>query len=298
MKRQKYLYFIGLCLIIILISTGIVSGKTEEPNAILISWDGVSKDPLLELMDSGKLQNLTGIYKNGSFVNLSITDHFPDTMSGHAQMLTGYPPEITGVFKSMRYKEIPSGLTLFERLEDNLGDETIFTGIIASQEKSLGSLHGLPFYHAGKIVDYHYDKNSDAGLVGSVATEAVHHFANQGRFFIFIHFRDAADSGYAFGAGTQKQLDQIINVDAGTGMILNAVRDAGVAENTMIFITTDHGFNSGQTDNAGQNDLWLITNEPGLNETGDQKDIVPTVLQKMGVPFENITPVYPGISLI
>ncbi|NLV27988.1 MAG: sulfatase-like hydrolase/transferase [Methanomicrobiales archaeon] len=280
------------------IGISIVTGDTDQQNVILISWDGISRDTLEYLIDSGNLEHLSGILENGSFVNISITDHFPDTLSGHAQILTGYSPEISGVFKSMRYKEIPEGYTVFERLKEFAGDDGISTVIIASQERSLGPLKGLPFYHAGKVVDYYYDQNSDAGLLGTVVSEALYHFAQKGRFFMFVHFRDAADAGYAFGAGTKKQEDSIQSIDASLGEILKTIQKAGIMEKTAIYITTDHGFNTGQKDYTGQANLWLVANEPGLNMNGDQKDIALTILKKFQVPYENITPHYPGEPLI
>lgn len=278
-------------------SSGIVSGEMYKQNCILISWDGVSKDTLQNLLETNELKNLSSLLDKGSFVNISITDHFPDTISGHAEMLTGYPPEITGVYKSMQYKEIPEGLTVFERLEEN-PKRKINTAIIVSQKQNLGPIKGLPFYHAGSVVDYYYDRSSDAGLLGSVASEAVHHFEKEGRFFIFIQFKDAANSGNAFKAGSEKQIESIIKIDEGTGMIINAVKDAGITKNTTIFLTTDTGFNTGQKDNSGQTNIWLISNEPDYNKTGDQKDIAPTILNRMGIQYENLTPEYPGNSLI
>jgi hypothetical protein len=129
------------------------SGSLYPHGVVLISWDGVSKSILLDLLEKNSLPNLSSLVKKGSFVNISITDHYPDTMAGHAQILTGYSPEQTGVFKSMRYGEIPEGLTIFERLEDAFGPENISTVIVASQERSLGTVKGLPFFHAGNVVD-------------------------------------------------------------------------------------------------------------------------------------------------
>jgi predicted AlkP superfamily pyrophosphatase or phosphodiesterase len=287
------------CILLFMLMTGTISAAPAGmDNAILISWDGISKDTLQDLLQAGSLPNLSTLAQKGSFINITISDHFPDTMAGHAQILTGYPPEQTNVFKSMRYGEIPHGLTIFERLEETLGSDSISTVIVASQERSLGTIKGLPFYHAGKIVDYYYDRNSDAGLVGSVATEAVCHFAPKGRFFIFVHFRDAADAGYAYGAESPEQIAAIKKIDDATGMILNALQDPGVEKNTVLYVTTDHGFNTGPKDHTGQISLWMITSEPGYNLTGDQKDIAPTVLKRLGVQYENVTPRYPGKALI
>lgn len=298
LNRHLFVLAILAVCVVLVLPAGASPQLNKNPNIVLISWDGISRDTLQDLLDSGQLTTLPALLEKGDFINISITDHYPDTMAGHAEILTGYPPDITGVFKSMRYEEIPAGLTVFERLEDALGADAIRTAIIASQERSVGSLPGLPFFNAGKVVDYYYDQNSDAGLVGSVASEAVYQFAGVGRFLIFAHFRDAADAGYAYGAGSPEQNRAIMTIDEGTGMILKAVEDAGVLDNTVIYITTDHGFNTGPKDLTGQTNLWMVTSEPGYTLTGDQKDISPTIMTRMGVSFENLTPGYTGRSLI
>jgi predicted AlkP superfamily pyrophosphatase or phosphodiesterase len=286
-------------ILIFILSIEMGSAASPDPyGVILISWDGISKDTLENLLEGDGLPHLTNLLENGTIINISITDHYPDSMAGHAQILTGYSPEQTGVFKSMRYGEIPLGMTVFERLEDTLGSDNISTAIVASQEKSLGTLKGLPFYHAGRVVDYYYGRNSDAGLVGSVASESVYHFGSLGRFFIFAHFRDAADAGYAYGAGSPEQIAAIREIDEATGMILQALDDLGISDKTVLYVTTDHGFNTGPKDHTGQISLWMVTNEPGYNLTGDQKDIVPTVLKRLGVPYHEMNPPYNATALI
>lgn len=138
-----------LTIFLLLVQCPCAAADTAHPDGfVLISWDGVSTDTLQTLLEKDAIPNLSSILKSGSFVNISITDHYPDTMAGHAQILTGYSPEITGVFKSMRYSEIPHGYTVFERLEESFGQDNFSTAIIASQERSLESLKGLSFFHA------------------------------------------------------------------------------------------------------------------------------------------------------
>ena len=293
MRKNVFVLFLLLITIF-----GTVSSAPSDPQGIvLISWDGISKDTLQDLLDTDSLPHLSSLLKTGSFINISITDHYPDTMAGHAQILTGYSPEQTGVFKSMRYGEIPHGMTVFERLEDSLGSDNISTAIVASQERSLGTLKGLPFYHAGKVVDYYYDRNSDAGLVGSVASESVYHFGSLGRFFVFAHFRDAADAGYAYGAGSPEQIAAIREIDEATGSILQALDDLGISDKTVLYVTTDHGFNTGPKDHTGQISLWMVTNEPGYNQSGDKKDISPTVMKRFGVSYHEMNPPYNTTAL-
>lgn len=274
-----------------------VVADNAQKGVILISWDGVQKDTLQTLLSEGRLGNLSSILEKGSFINMSYTDHYADTTAAHAEMLTGYPPEITGIYKSMRYKEIPKDLTLFERLESFFGQENISTVIIASKEKNMGTYIGLPFYQASKVVDYYHDQDGDARLTGAIATEAVYYYAKDKPFFIFINLKDADEAGHSFSSSSPQYTQGIINDDRGTGMILQALQEMGIGDKADILITTDHGFRILDQEINGDNDIWMITNKPGYNLTGDQKDIVPTIFHDLGVDYTSMKPSYPGQSL-
>ncbi|NPV54440.1 MAG: sulfatase-like hydrolase/transferase [Firmicutes bacterium] len=107
-------------------------------NAVLISWDGVQRDHLRELLDAGQLPNLKALIAEGTIVGIDVT-HKADTKAGHAQMLTGYGPEVTGVYSNSVYQPIPKGYTIFERLEDAFGKDNIATIMITGKGGNLGS---------------------------------------------------------------------------------------------------------------------------------------------------------------
>jgi arylsulfatase A-like enzyme len=89
----------------------------------------------------------------------------------------------------------------------------------------------------------------------------------------------------------------IKKIDDATGMILNALENLDLDEKTTVLITTDHGVDTGSHALTDENSVWMITNEQGYCQAGDQKDIVPTILKRMGLEYTNIKPAYPGKSL-
>jgi len=58
-------------------------------------------------------------------------------------------------------------------------------------------------------------------------------------YFMQLDFIDAA--GHSHGYGSQKYLEQITATDAHVGMVLDAIRDSGVFDESLIILLSDHG---------------------------------------------------------
>ncbi|WP_144551146.1 Ig-like domain-containing protein [Bacillus mycoides] len=57
----------------------------------------------------------------------------------------------------------------------------------------------------------------------------------------FIHFDDIDGAGHSQGYGSQAYMKQIEKTDKNVGIVLDAIRDAGLLEDSLIIMTTDHG---------------------------------------------------------
>ncbi|MFQ6088305.1 MAG: alkaline phosphatase family protein, partial [Candidatus Methanofastidiosia archaeon] len=102
-----------LILVLLIYQTGCLDFEERHVESlILLSWDGVQRDHLYELLERGELSNLATLIEEGSIVDIEITDHLTDTKAGHTQMLTGYSPDETGVYSNNIFKPIPEGLTI------------------------------------------------------------------------------------------------------------------------------------------------------------------------------------------
>jgi len=110
-----------------------------QRNAILFSWDGVQRDHLNECLARNELPNLSALIAEGKMVKIEVTNHKTDTKAGHTQMLTGYDPDVTGVFSNGKFKAIPEGLSIFERLEKRFGDDNITTLMVTAKTHHVGS---------------------------------------------------------------------------------------------------------------------------------------------------------------
>lgn len=366
--------------------------QTQEPvkNAILISWDGVQREHLRELLEAGKLPNLKALIDEGTIVEIDVT-HKTDTKAGHAEMLTGYGPEVTGVHSNSVYQPIPKGYTIFERLEEVLGSDNIATIMITGKAGNLGSRGpepakaaalresglrlkpgeldqvrskvlarlkevfgddkvgraiiwymvngtrlagrelplrlgkkvpmesrglqmvrkrplfdlmkkrpdarvllggrpGEPYFNAKPVIDLTYlDEARAAEEVGKLALESLLKYG-KGRFFAFYHFSDPDHAGHKYGENSSEYSNAIITADSWLGKLVDKLKELGIYEETRIYVTADHGFDEGKTSHAYAPYVFLATNDSAIKSRGDQRDIVPTVLTRMGVDISRFNP--------
>jgi choline-sulfatase len=89
-------------------------------------------------------------------------------------------------------------------------------------------------------------------------------------------------------------------VDSQIGRLLDALKDSGNAENTIVVVWSDHGWHLGEKGITGKTTLWerttrvpLIFAGPGItknarcNETVELLDIYPTLVALCGLPERN-----------
>ncbi|MCU5376637.1 Ig-like domain-containing protein [Bacillus cereus] len=57
----------------------------------------------------------------------------------------------------------------------------------------------------------------------------------------FIHFDDIDGAGHSKGYGSPAYMQQIEKTDKNVGIVLDAIRDAGLLDDSLIIMTTDHG---------------------------------------------------------
>jgi ABC-type nitrate/sulfonate/bicarbonate transport system substrate-binding protein len=104
-----------------------------------VGWDGVERSRLYELLDREKLPHLAQLVKEGSLIDIPVTTGTTQTKPGWAEILTGYGPEVTGVYSNVDYAPVPQGYTIFERLQDYFGKENIVTLFLTGKVSNTGT---------------------------------------------------------------------------------------------------------------------------------------------------------------
>jgi hypothetical protein len=304
----------------------------EEPvrRAILIGWDGADRDRIREYMKAGDLPALQGLADRGTIVSIDIL-RTTDTKAGWTQILTGYEPEKTGVFNNWRYRPIPRGYTVFERLKEvygpdfltiavigkhnNLGcegpkmipssgkkkpkkvkDQNKEIKIVEKEGKKYESIPGKPYFFTAKSMDVFENGLRKDKKVGTRALELLdqHHHED---FFIFVHFAEIDTKGHHTGEGSAKQRQAYISADTWTGRILERLEELGIADETYVYVTSDHGFDKGQKQHKDAPYVFLATNDPNVVRRGERADIAPTMLESLGIDPSTIDPPLDGHPL-
>jgi len=284
-----------LCIIIpcmLLLSIANCS-SVQSPNVILISWDGVQREHLYNMLEEGKLPNLQSLIWEGGVADITVTDHTTDTKAGHSEMLSGYPPRITGVYNNKRFKPIPKGYTIFERLEKYSGGK-IVTVMLTGKTHHLGGEKGEPYFITKRYIDVFDSNAAPATVVGPKALNYIEKYKNR-QFFFFFHFSDPDSNGHKYGENSTQYENGIMACDLWLGKIIASLKEKGIYENTIIYVTADHGFDEGKKTHSNAPYVFIASNRKVRG--GDQKDIVPTILKDFGISISEMKPRLPGKSL-
>ncbi|MBC7319549.1 alkaline phosphatase family protein [bacterium] len=300
-------------------------------NVILIGWDGAQRNHIKECLERDELPNLKKLISEGTIVAIDIL-RTTDTKAGWAQILTGYEPEKTGVYSNSRYQPIPKGYTIFERLEEHFGKDNFYTVAIISKKNNLGISppkkiplkkvlkknklvnipqrniieengvkyvldKGEPYYYTKDSLDLFVNGLGEDRNVGTKALEALEKYKDK-PFFFFIHFGEIDAKGHKFGENSKEYNSAIISADYWLGKIIEKLKELGLYEDTLIYVTADHGFDEGEKTHSSAPYVFLATNDRGVMRRGRREDITPTILERFGIDTTKLSPPLDGHSLL
>jgi hypothetical protein len=302
-------------------------------NIILIGWDGTDRDTLMNLMETGKLPNLKMVMQAGSLVKTEITTGKTETKPGWAEILTGYSSKTVGVIDNRRqYQPIPKGQTIFERLKETFKDSNFKTVFLAGKRQNLGargphriwvygpregwdleefwgklnppppsneilSFTGEPYFLTKSSLNVYQNGLGTGETVVQKAQECLNRY-KKSRFFMFLHFREPDEEGHLFGGYSAEYTGDILKDDRWLGMIITTLKNLGIYEKTLLYISTDHGFDIKGNRHLYEPHTFLVTNDPEVTrKTGDRKDIAPTILSRYGINLKMINPPLEGSPL-
>jgi hypothetical protein len=287
---------------------------TTEKNVILIGWDAALREDVFWLLNQGLLPNLEALGRSGALVNVTVSDHRTDTKAGWTQILTGYRWRKTGIFSNTYwFHSIPLGYTIPERLENHFGKDQIVTGFIVGKLNHMEVVNGTGSCPAGNFthqapyanfpsqLDVVSNGERDATVVGSLDLQFIENNTSN-HFFAFLHFADVDNAGHNSlgGENSTMYLDAIVKCDYWLGRILGELNALNMTQNTLIYVTADHGFDVpyGLSHNFAPN-IFLATNDSDvMRNWGDQVDIAPTIYYGLGLWNKlDFTPALDGYPL-
>jgi hypothetical protein len=325
------------------IAAGAQAAADKPRNIILIGWDGAQRAHLKECLARQELPNLTRLTAEGTLVAIDIT-RVTDTKAGWAQILSGYEPETSGVYSNGRFRPIPKGLTVFERLEKEFGKRKFVTVAVIGKKGNVGAagprkkriqrnrgrkanrqqqanrqgkkkwkkppgakmivedgvkywaIPGEPFFIAQDSMEAYENGLGQDKNVGAKALSYLEKYKDK-PFFFFVHVAEVDHKGHKFGENSKQYNDAIISADTWTGKIMDKLKELGLYEKTLIYVTADHGFDEGLKKHSDAPYVFLGTNDPKVIRRGERCDVAPTILSRFGLDLARLDPPLDGISL-
>jgi hypothetical protein len=155
---------------------------------------------------------------------------------------------------------------------------------------------GKPYFNTKDQLDVFINGLQQNEAVLSKALEYLEKYKNK-RMFFFIHFAEPDHVGHAHGEDSKEYTGGIISDDECTGKILAKLKELGLYDKTLVYITADHGFDEGGKGHRDAPYVFLATNDRAVVRRGFRTDITPTILKRFGVDLTKIDPPLDGRPL-
>jgi len=124
----------------VLSAAPVLAADDGPRNVILIGWDGAQRAHVQECLARGELPTLKKLSEQGALVDIDVVNGATDTKAGWSQILTGYNPEVTGVYSNGKYRDVPKGLSVFERLEEHFMADMFVTVAVIGKSAHCGEI--------------------------------------------------------------------------------------------------------------------------------------------------------------
>ncbi|HEX8913208.1 MAG TPA: alkaline phosphatase family protein, partial [Humisphaera sp.] len=228
--------------------------------------------------------HMAELLDEGTFTLWARTSDLPYTLPSHVSMMTGVRPTRHGIeeneYRLDRYPQFP---TIFEAAHE----KGLTTAFVAGKSK-------LKVLCKPGSIDHDFVEDQDDE---KVAERAVRVLRDQKPNLLVVHFRGCDYAGHFHEWGSPQQLAALRDIDAGVGQILRAVEAGGMAGETAVLLTADHG-GAGIThweDHRGSTIPWVIRG-PGIRRQFDldrlgsrtpvkTEDTFATVVALLGLPM-------------
>ena len=204
-------------------------------HVVIIGVDGLSPDGIRK----AKTPTLNRMMKEGAFT-LHARGVMPTVSSPNwASMIMGAGPEQHGVTSN----EWEPGKGSIKPTA--VGTEGIFPtifGVLRSQQSSakIAVFHdwdGFGRLFERKAVDQIEDSDGPVKAI----EHAVAYVKKERPRLTFIHLDHVDDAGHTHGHGTPEYYASVAEADRLIGLVLRGLDDAGIADRTILLVTSDHG---------------------------------------------------------
>lgn len=227
------------CLSLLAAALSVLAPANAEPrragHVIVIGVDGLSPDGVIK----AETPVLDDMMAKGSW-SLHARGVLPTTSGANwASIITGAGPEQHGVTSNdwqVGEFNFPTSVTgsggFFPSIFQVLTDQ--------NPELEIGSIYNWDGF--GNLYDHRFVDYDVHGADEDRTTDlAVDYIKARRPDFLFVHLDHVDHAGHADGHGTPHYYEAVTKADALIGRIRQATVEAGIAEDTVILVTSDHG---------------------------------------------------------
>jgi len=261
---RRLIAFLGAC-----ICAMTALGAPRADHVFIISIDG-GKPAVIQQSDMPVLRQ---IVSEGAHTWKARTIFPSKTLPSHTSMLTGVDPK--------KHKVLWNDWTPKKGM---IRSPSVFTEAKSANLSTAMFVGKAKFRHflvPGMVDEFGYNQDHAAEvtkvvagqktavkegtvLAKYVAQDAARYILEKKPDLCFIHFTDTDDYGHKYGWGSPQQMKAFANVDAALGVVIKAIQQAGIASQSVVIITADHG---GHAKTHGLNTLddmtipWIVWGE-------------------------------------
>lgn len=233
------------------------SQAQAQRRVVVIGLDGLSSDGIRQ----AKTPVLDSLMKNGSY-SLSAKAVYPSSSSPNwASMITGTSPAHHEIW-SNDWKRVDISKKTYCGGKRGQLFPTIFRAI-REQNKEATIACFYDWDDFGRLVeDDVCTVKEDRKGEDDTAKRAATYIAAHAPLFTFIHLDHVDHAGHESGHGTPDYYNSVRKADLLIGLLMDAVRASGKADETVVLITADHGgINKGHGGNseAEMTIPWIIS---------------------------------------
>jgi LysM repeat protein len=263
-------------------------GQSRLKNLIIVIWDGTQRAHLTEMLDRGELPNLKAFINRNQILLMPIINSATCQPGSGAGYRTETGPANSAIATGLGYRgmanwsnadphPIPDGLTLWEWFKGR----GYASGIVSSKDTKFWPLP--PLRNARPEIDYWMVGEQPQSWVTDNALQFIRTHARS-HFFLWVHYKEPDTLGHRAGENSAEYSQSLVIDDQELGRLIGELRDQAIEGDTLLVLTTDHGFNEGgfqhDTCTADTKNLFLATSKNGTGLFGcirSQTDIAPCI---------------------
>jgi predicted AlkP superfamily pyrophosphatase or phosphodiesterase len=270
-KQYKSMNKRILCCIVIMFACYLQSFSQQKiKHVVLIGVDGMGA----YAFKKAQLPVMQSMMQRGSW-SLEARTVLPSSSAANwASMNMGAGPELHGFTTwGSKSPDMPS------RVLDEYGMFPSIAGLLRKSrpESEIGFIYewdGIGYLFPKAAVNKDLNCNGDVALTNAV----VDYIESKKPNFLFVHLHDVDSVGHTVGHDTPEYYGSVERTDAHIGEILQSIERAGIADETLVLVTADHGGikkGHGSISMAEMQIPWIVVG-PGIRKNHQVQESIMT----------------------